>query len=107
MGIDQHALRRSEGEALSCLPNLKDSFAHLDPSKRFNHPEADTVSEELPLIRGFEAENLTNKHDWIQVKPLLGVLAIRDALGRDMRRCGWTRDYRRQDPKGRDHSSHR
>ena len=107
MGINQHALGRSEGEALSCLPKLKDSFAHVNASKRFNHPEADTIGEVLPLIRGFEAENVTDKYDGIEAKPFLWRLAIRDALGRDTRRCGWPRDYRRQDPKCRNHPSHR
>ena len=29
MGVNQYALGQSEGEALSCLPKLKDSFANL------------------------------------------------------------------------------
>jgi hypothetical protein len=107
MGVNQHALGRSEREALSCLTKLKDPFAPVDASKRFNRTEADTSGEKLPRIGGFEAENLTDKHERVQAKPLFRRLAIRDALGRDTRRCGWPCDYRRHDPKRRYHPPHR
>jgi len=86
------------------LLELKNSFAHVDASKTFDHPETDAIVGRLGLTRFFEIENISYKHQRIQAQPLLWNLTIRDALSHKTGGPVWPyghdhdNDYRRKHP---------